>query len=426
MGGWEDGFATFSSTLRTAGTLEGDDVRSETLDRTLRRYDVAPHLVFWETTKACSLACRHCRATAQPEPSLDELSTAQGRALLDQIAGLDGAKPIVVFTGGDCLARTDIFELIGYAHNLGLRLGVAPSVTERLNLDSLTTLYGLGVRALSISLDGARPSTHDGLRGIAGHFDQTVAALETAVALGFRVQVNTTVMDANVYELADVLSLLRRIGVTIWEVFFLVGVGRGSAVAEVSASDAEDVCHFLVDACAFGVTVRTVEGPFFRRVQAERALLGAVDPLGAFGLGELYATLRARLDREPVPTVRPVSSGTLATGDGRGVIFVGHDGAVHASGFLPRSLGNVTRENLGTLYAEHPLLAQLRAGALEGVCGACEFSRLCGGSRARAFARRGRPFGDDPACVRVPTRTMAPASAGVSLAGARGGVRLSA
>ncbi|HVB71013.1 MAG TPA: TIGR04053 family radical SAM/SPASM domain-containing protein [Acidimicrobiales bacterium] len=400
-------------------------MRSETLDRALRRYDAAPHLVFWETTKACSLACRHCRATAQPEPSPDELSTAEGHALLDQIAGLDGAKPIVVFTGGDCLARVDIFELIGYAHDLGLRLGVAPSVTERLNLDSLTRLHGLGVRALSISLDGARPSTHDGLRGIAGHFNQTVAALETAVALGFRVQVNTTVMDTNVHELADVLSLLRKIGVTIWEVFFLVGVGRGSAVAEVSARDAEDVCHFLVDASALGVTVRTVEGPFFRRVQAERALLGAADPRSAFGLGELYTALRARLDQEPTPTVRPASSGTLATGDGRGVIFVGHDGAVHASGFLPRSLGNVTHESLGTIYTDHQFLAHLRAGALEGACGACEFSRLCGGSRARAFARRGRALGDDPACVRVPTHSIASAIVGVTLARARRGVRLS-
>jgi len=377
-------------------------VRPETLDRALRRYDTAPHLVFWETTKACSLACRHCRASAQPGPSPGELSSAQGRALLDQIAALDGPRPIVVFTGGDCLARADIFELVAHARGLGLRLGVAPSVTERLTRESLARLYDEGVRAVSISLDGAGPATHDALRGIPGHFDQTVAALATAHQMGFRVQVNTTVMASNAAELADVLSLLRRVGVAIWEVFFLVGVGRGAEIDEVSATEAEDVCHFLVDATAYGVTVRTVEGPFFRRVQAERAR-GEHD---ASERGDLYRHLRERLDLEPSRAERATASATLATGDGRGVIFVGHDGEVHASGFLPLSLGNVTRNSLGAIYSTHPMLGHLRSGALEGVCGTCEFARLCGGSRARSFARRGRVLGDDPACVRTPTHRV--------------------
>jgi AdoMet-dependent heme synthase len=391
-------------------------MRPETLTRALRRYDVAPHLVFWETTKACSLACRHCRASAQPGPSPGELTTAQGRALLEQIAAADGPTPIVVFTGGDCLARADIFELVGYAGELGLRVGVAPSVTERLTVEALATLHALGVRAVSISLDGACAATHDGLRGVPGHFDQTVAILQTATAMGFRVQVNTTGMQSNAAELAEVLSLIRRCGVAIWEVFFLVGVGRGTAISEVSAADAEDICHFLVDATSFGVTVRTVEGPFFRRVQAERARDVARDPRETFSLGPLYSALRARLDEEPGRVSRPAASQTLATGDGRGVIFVGHDGEVHASGFLPVSLGNVTTAALGDIYATHPMLTQLRAGALEGACGACDYARLCGGSRARAFARRGRVLGDDPACVRTPTHEVPAARREVSLA----------
>ncbi|MDE3064681.1 MAG: TIGR04053 family radical SAM/SPASM domain-containing protein [Acidobacteriota bacterium] len=381
-------------------------MREATLARALRRYDVAPHLVFWETTKACSLACRHCRASAQPDPSPGELTTAPGLALLEQVAAIDGPRPIVVFTGGDCLARSDIFELVGYANELGLRTGVAPSVTERLTPEALTRLQGLGVRALSISLDGSCASTHDALRGIPGHFDSTVAAIELAVSMGFRVQVNTTVMQSNAEELADVLALLLRLNVRIWEVFFLVGVGRGSAVAEVSAADAEDVCHFLVDATAFGVTVRTVEGPFFRRVQAQRASAGVDDPRTVVALGPLYDTLRARLDALPGRAERPAASGTLATGDGRGVVFVGHDGQVHASGFLPVDLGNVTTEDLGEIYATHPLLTALRAGALEGACGACDYARLCGGSRARAYASRGRVLGDDPACALTPTRSL--------------------
>ena len=379
-------------------------VREQTLTRTLDRYDRAPHLVFWETTKACALACQHCRASAQLEALPGELTTAEGRILIDQIAAMDGATPILVFTGGDCLAREDLSELITYARARGLRLGIAPSVTERLTREVLENLYEIGVRSISISLDGADAASHDSLRGVEGHFDQTIAALEMMRDIGYRVQVNTTVMRRNARELADVLALLRSAGVKIWEVFFLVGVGRGRDVLEVTPEDAEDICHFLVDATSFDMTVRTVEGPFFRRVQSERAMDPGADHLDAEDAGELYRELRARLDRETPSTAGTKRSATIATGDGRGVIFVGFDGEVHASGFLPLSLGNVRSEPLGTIYTQHPLLTSIRSGALEGECGRCEYRRLCGGSRARSYAATGRVLGDDPACLRTPTR----------------------
>src|ERR1019366_3978968 len=110
---------------------------------------------------------------------------------------MDGASPILVFTGGDCLAREDLSELITYARTRGLRLGVAPSVTERLTRGALEALYALGVRSISISLDGSTPTSHDALRGIEGHFDETIAALNMMRDIGFRVQVNTTVMKRN-------------------------------------------------------------------------------------------------------------------------------------------------------------------------------------------------------------------------------------
>jgi len=378
-------------------------VHEQTLTRTLNRYDRAPHLVFWETTKACALACQHCRASAQFEALPGELSTAEGRDLIDQIAQLDGATPILVFTGGDCLARSDLRELISYARERGLRLGIAPSVTERLTKEVLVDLYTLGVRSISISLDGADAASHDSLRGIPGHFDQTIEALSMMREIGFRVQVNTTVMRRNAHELAEILVLLRTAGVKIWEVFFLVGVGRGRDVLEVTPHDAEDICHFLVDATAYDMTVRTVEGPFFRRVQAERALDPDADHLDSDDAGELYRALRARLDRETPSDTGTKKSGTIATGDGRGVIFVGFDGEVHASGFLPLSLGNVKDWSLGDIYTQHPLLTKIRSGALEGACGECDYRRLCGGSRARAYAATGRVLGDDPACVNTPT-----------------------
>ena len=375
-------------------------MKDETLTRALHRYERSPHLVFWETTKACALACQHCRASAQLGPLPGELTTDEGRALIDQIAAMEGPSPIVVFTGGDCLAREDLNELIVYATSKNLRLGVAPSVTDRLTREVLEDLYALGVRSISISLDGSGAASHDSLRGIPGHFDQTIAALDMMRDIGFRVQVNTTVMKRNQRELAQILSLLRTAGVTIWEVFFLVTVGRGRDVEEVSRQEAEDICHFLVDATAYGMTVRTVEAPFFRRVQAERASHADRDPRTLFELGELYDVLRAGLP-ETRADDRRAASNTLATGDGRGVIFVGFDGEVHASGFLPVPLGNIRHQTLGDIYTQNALLRALRAGELEGECGHCDYRRLCGGSRARAFASTGRVLGDDPCCVRT-------------------------
>jgi radical SAM protein len=376
-------------------------VREETLTRALNRYDHSPHLVFWETTKACSLACRHCRASAQLDALPGELSTQEGFALIDQIADMPGPSPILVFTGGDCFARADLARLIGHARSRGLRLGIAPSVTDRLTREALEEMYALGVRSVSISLDGASPESHDTLRGIPGHFDKTIETLHMMRDLGFRLQVNTTVMKHNAREMAEIFSLLRETGVSIWEVFFLVGVGRGIQILEVEPADAEDICHFLVDATSYGMTVRTVEAPFFRRVQAEREPFGAEDPRSHFELGELYGALRERLGREEGSNDRPIRSTTLATGDGRGIIFVGFDGEVHASGFLPIALGNVKSESLGDIYTANPLLTTIRSGRFIGECGRCDYRRLCGGSRARAFARSGQVLGYDPSCIRT-------------------------
>ncbi len=375
-------------------------MRPETLERALRRYDRAPHLVFWETTKACALSCRHCRASAQTEPLPGELSTQEARRFIDQVADVDGPTPILIFTGGDCFARPDLEALIAHAHERGIRVGISPSVTDRLTRDRLARLYDMGVRSISLSLDGSGPRSHDGIRGIPGHFARTADAVLLARDLGYRVQINTTVMERNARELADVASLLVSWDVPIWEVFFLVGVGRGAVVREISPRDAEDVCHFLVDVTRRGLTVRTVEAPFFRRVQAERNDVDDSDPTARFGLGSLYTRLRQRLGDPVAGVAHATASNSLATGDGRGIVFVGYDGAVHASGFLPVAVGNVRDTPLGEIYATSELLTTLRLGRRSGACGQCAFGQLCGGSRARAYVRTGDIHGEDPLCIK--------------------------
>lgn len=361
------------------------------------RFDDRPLLVFWETTKACDLACVHCRASAQPEPGPDELTTEEAVALVDELASLGSPRPILVLTGGDCLKRSDLRSIVAHAKRRAVPVAVSPSVTPLLGEPLLASLRELGVKSASVSLDGATAATHDRVRRIPGHFDATLAAIARLRRNGFSVQVNTTVMSANLGELADLAALCVREAVDAWEVFFLVATGRGTAVAATTAEENEDVCHFLVDASRYGFAVRTVEAPFFRRVLAERSAPGGPPA----GTGAWYARLHDRLVSLVGEATGPVRAPSVATRDGKGVVFVAADGSVHASGFLPTEVGHVRRRGLVATYREATLLRAIRASRFTGACGSCEHRELCGGSRARAFAATGDPLASDPGCVRV-------------------------
>ena len=262
-------------------------------------YGERPMLVFWETTRACAVACRHCRASALTQPLPGQLSPAEGRALVDQVAGFGRPYPILVLTGGDCLLREDLFELVEYATSLGVPTALSPSVTPVLTPAMVQRIATSGVKAVSISLDGASPATHEGVRAIEHHFEDTVAAIRALVDAGLTVQVNTTVMRENLHELADVAALVQDTGAHVWEVFFLVHVGRGVASGAITAEEHEDVCHFLYDASQYGFIVRTVEAPFFRRVVTERRA-GGQPPESA-----VYAGLAQRLTTPARPGPAP-------------------------------------------------------------------------------------------------------------------------
>jgi MoaA/NifB/PqqE/SkfB family radical SAM enzyme len=221
------------------------------------------------------------------------------------------------------------------------------------------------------------------------------------------VQINTTVMKSNLDELADVAKLISDAGAHIWEVFFLVHVGRGVAEGAISTEEHEDVCHFLYDASQHGFIVRTVEAPFFRRVVAWRQD-GAPAPES-----DTYRRLSGRLTElmgEPAARVR---AQTARTRDGKGIVFVAYDGEVTPAGFLPLPLGSVTDRPLAEIYRDTPLLQDIRAARFTGRCGVCEYADLCGGSRARAYAAFGDPLAEDPACGHVPAALL---SAGVPVA----------
>jgi len=357
-----------------------------------------PMLVFWETTRACQLACYHCRASATSLALPGELTTREGKAFIDQVAGFGRPYPILVMTGGDCLLRADIFELVDYASSLGIPVALSPSVTPSLNAEKIERIVASGVKAVSISLDGAFAETHESVRGIPGHFEKTIDAIRALTAAGLTVQINTTVMRSNVNELAKIAHLVKDTGAHIWEVFFLVQVGRGSITEAVSPEEHEEISHFLFDASQYGFIIRTVEAPFFRRV-VKRRLEGDLAPKSDF-----YLRLANELLELMGPATERIRAHTTSTRDGKGIVFVAYDGEVYPAGFLPQPLGNVLTTPIAEIYQDNPLLRQIRASEFSGRCGYCEYADLCGGSRARAYAETGDALGEDPACAYQPLK----------------------
>jgi radical SAM protein len=362
-----------------------------------------PFIVIWEMTQACPLACRHCRATARPARHPGELSTAQALDLMAQVAEFGAPPPVFVLTGGDPFQRPDLFELVRHGTGLGLPVAVSPSGTPTLTADALIRLREAGARAISLSLDGSTARVHDQFRGVDGVYEWTLDAWRAATGLGLKVQINTTVAGHNLTDLADIAALVHRLGAVSWSAFLLVPTGRGALLPGLTAGQAEDVLNFVYDAGEY-VPARTTEAHHFRRVVIQRDILDrrGADHVAALGLGALYLDLRRRLDELGLAR-RKARRPPMNVNAGQGFVFVSHLGTVHPSGFLPVSAGSVRTSRLADIYRTSPLFTGLRdRGRLTGRCGACEFAAVCGGSRSRAFAATGDPFGEEPWCVYQP------------------------
>ncbi|HEU5261191.1 MAG TPA: radical SAM protein [Gemmatimonadales bacterium] len=341
-------------------------------------FDRAPLRVYWELTRACELACRHCRAEAVQFRHPGELDTAEGLQLLERLASFGDPKPHLVLTGGDPLKRPDLYVLIEAARALGLGVSVAPSATPLLTPPEIRRLKEAGVEAISLSLDGSTAARHDALRGIRGTFERTLAAARTAQAVGLPFQINTLVADETLDDLPAIYLLASELHAARWSLFFLVSVGRGTVLEQVSPEEAEALMRWLVELSGQpgggGLVVTTTEAPHFRRVLLQRR----------------------------GPAVRGHGAGIR---DGNGIMFISHTGEVHPSGFLPLSAGNVRTQDVLEIYRGSHLFRTLRhADLFDGRCGRCEYHWQCGGSRARAYAATGDPFGEDPLCGYQPKK----------------------
>ncbi|MEU6991772.1 TIGR04053 family radical SAM/SPASM domain-containing protein [Streptomyces sp. NPDC046465] len=368
------------------------------------RHDVGerPFIVIWEATRACPLACLHCRAEARPARDPRELDGADARRLMDQIAAFGRPGPLFVITGGDPFQRADLTDLVSYGTALGLRVAVSPSGTPTLDRANLTAVRDAGAVALSLSVDGSTAERHDAFRGVDGVFEWTLEGWRTARELGLKVQINTTVTRESLTDLADIAALVRREGAMLWSGFVLVPTGRGEQLAALTPDEVEDVLHFLYDTGAVLAT-KTTEGHHFRRVALQRTILERHGETP--GTGPLYARLTARARELGLyeGERRAVRRPPMDVGSGRGFVFVSHTGEVRPSGFLPLSAGNVKHHPLVDIYRGSALFTTLREPSLlGGACGRCEFNTVCGGSRSRAYGATGRVLAADPWCAYEP------------------------
>lgn len=374
-------------------------------------FNRAPFLVIWEVTRACALACVHCRADAIPCRDPRELTTEEGCRLIDQVRAIDASPstgsgrpgpveerpPLFVLTGGDPMRRPDLAELVRYAADAGLTVALTPSGTAAATRARLAELKGAGLSRVAVSLDGPTPEAHDAFRRVRGSYAWTMRIIESTLDLGLPLQINSTISKLTLPYLETMADRIAHLPVTLWALFFLIQTGRGASLDQISAKECERVLNFLYDlslTSPFGI--KTTEAPHYQRIVWERERQRMAEGLPT------HAVERRRQLRAP-----------RSVGDGNGFVFVDHVGNICPSGFLPVPRGNVRTTDLGEVYRTDDVFTRLRdANALMGNCGRCRFRAICGGSRSRAFAATGAVMASDPLCAYEPGEVTEPVVAG--------------
>jgi radical SAM protein len=342
-------------------------------------YDDGPRIVIWEMTRACALACKHCRAKAIPNRDARELTTCEAFDLVDEVAAY--GRPIFILTGGDPFMRSDVFEIVSYAAQRELRVAVSPSGTARLTKSALERLAAAGCRRMSLSIDGPDAETHDAFRGVKGAFERILTAAAHAREAGIELQINTTIARHNQAKIRAVADLIPKLDASVWTAFFLVPTTEAEIADCLDAAGFEaafaELFQIWKDA-PFMVT--TAEAPHFRRFVSQYV---ARLP---------FAERPSKVDHFRFPAI----------GDGKGLVFVSHTGDISPGCFLPIVAGNVREQKLIDVYRNDPTFERLRdPDRTNGKCGRCDFRQMCGGSRARAYGFSGDPFGSEPCCAYV-------------------------
>jgi len=341
-------------------------------------------MVAWEVTRSCNLNCIHCRAAAQRGPYPGELSKEESLHLIDEIVSF--SKPVVILTGGEPLLRADIYDIARYGTNCGLRMVIAPNGTL-VDVEKAGRLKACGIQRASISLDGATPESHDRFRRVEGAFDGALRGIESCKRVGLEFQVNTTVTQKNSSELPAILELAVRLGAVAHHIFLLVPTGRGKELREeaIQAEDYEKILHWFYD-------------------QQEKVPV----QLKATCAPHYYRILRQRAQKEG-KKVTPQSHGldamTRGCLGGIGFCFISYKGDVQPCGYLEVFSGSVKEQSLPEIWQTSVVFERLRNfSSYKGRCGRCEYIRVCGGCRARAFEAKGDFLSEEPLCTYQPKR----------------------
>jgi heme b synthase len=341
-------------------------------------------LVAWETTRNCNLNCVHCRAAATQGPYTGELDTRAALGLLDQIAQV--AKPIIILTGGEPLLREDIFEIAKYGDAKGMRMVMAPNGTL-VTPEIAARMADSGIQRISVSLDGASAESHDAFRGVTGAFEGALNGISNAKAAGIQFQINTTITKANLDQIPKILELAESLGAVAHHIFLLVPTGRGKYIVdqEIDAREYEETLNWFYDQRGkTSLQLKATCAPHYYRILRQRARQD----------GHQVTFESHGLDA--------VTRGCLG---GTGFCFISHRGIVQPCGFLDLNCGDVSQQSFAEIWRNSEHFQKLRnLEKLQGKCGGCEYRRVCGGCRARAYEATGDYMAEEPLCQYLPPK----------------------
>jgi AdoMet-dependent heme synthase len=344
-------------------------------------------IVMWELTRPCDERCRNCTTGAPARQDSNEMPHEAYRTV-DQIASLTPREFIIA--GADALDPEEVVRIIHYArhHDLDPTLAVSPS--SKLTAEDIGRLVRHGLTRIVFSIEGSTPRTHYKVHGVAGTFESTLRSLRRARDAGLAVEVSTTITRGNVNDLAGIADLIRPVGISRWNLRFLIPMTASARSEMLVAAEAEGLFSTIEEIREReSFAVRVIGAPHYRRYRLQRALEAGID----------HATVRqwpsvADTEREVMDS---------AVDDARGFLFISHAGDVRAGEFLLFSAGNLRHRPLDAIYCSSDLFVALRdPDNLKGRCGRCEFRHICGGSRARALAIKDNIFADDPLCAYQP------------------------
>lgn len=351
-------------------------------------------LVAWEVTRRCNLFCAHCRAAATDELYQGELSTAECFHVIDSI--LQVGKPILILTGGEPLNRPDIFRIGKYAADRGLRVVFGTNGTL-ITPEAVAQMKEVPISRIGVSLDFPTPELQDRFRGKPGAFAEAVAGIKEARAAGVGVQINSTITRMNAPYIDDLLNLALELGAAAFHPFMLVPTGRGKGLADVELppEDYERILNWVCDKqseLGDRIFFKPTDAPHFMRIVAQRRRSG-----------DTSAAESRRPGGHP-SSMNSVTRGCLA---GTGFCFISHVGRVQGCGYLDVEAGNVKTASFADIWAGSPLFRELRdLSCIKGKCGVCEFKRICGGCRARAYESTGDYLAAEPYCVYQPKAAL--------------------